>query len=715
MFKRPVSWGGTLLFLIISFAPLAFSALVIRFYALNERTNILHNRLRNSSEQASLLLKKYVSGDILKGTKTLAASYDGFLKYPFGADKQTYLLKQWLQNSVFSGLILSDNADKKKIVTNPSQYADGVSKNAIAFGYRLADSLADAVRDDGFLCLIHTFPPDTIPYFFSGVQMDSTRSIVSFTRGAVLHELFINLAANNVIALFLTDRNGMVECGDFNVFDYVPSQNITNYVRRYLKTHAPPFERTIVEGPPGSGKKYLFLFKYEPRLNKVIVAVSPAVPVIAVLKSLNFETILLFILTLLLAVFANYYAYTRIVRPVRRLTLAAEKVAAGDFNIRVPKTYNDEIGNLTWVFNKSIKQIHTFNQINIDKIIVERKKLEHIIEQLAAGILIVDPENTIIICNKIFAGWYRLNVNAIVGKKLSAVKELTDYIQMIEKLSWEKSSEVKQRKITLGQQGTREERILDASASNIFTSGKTFLATSIYVRDITREHEVDKLKSELISTVAHELRSPLVSIIGFSEMLLTESEKGSQDEEYLEIIYSESNRLASFVDQFLDLTRIESGSFPINLKEADITKTVKRVVKLYQRQAKNKNTRIKTVYGIPLLVLKYDTALIERAMGNYLSNAIKYSPEASTITVRTYLKDNCFHLEIADNGSGIAEKDLPRVFNKFYRVKEVDRKHEKGSGLGLAFVKQVIEKHNGRVYLTSRLNEGSVFGFKLPV
>ena len=472
---------------------------------------------------------------------------------------------------------------------------------------------------------------------------------------------------------------------------------------------------TVAVKELSEGNRYLVLLHGVPDSGKTIILLEPAVTYTGLLK--HFYPPLVIVLVFMLGIISalNYLAYIRIFRPINRLTAAATRVAQNDFDINIEDNRQDEIGRLTQVFNKSIAQIRVFNQMNIDKIIIERKKLEHIIEQLAGGILIVNPENKILICNQVLAKWYNIDKQSIINKKLSELDTFQVFYEMIYELNQKRKEETIHKKIMHQTGDDSDTRVLQASATNIFTSGKTFLGTSIYIRDITKEHEIDKLKSELISIVAHELRSPLVSVIGFSEILLEENADSELCKEYLKIIHSESTRLSEFVENFLDLTKIESGTFILNAKEANLIQTIEQVISVYQKQAEAKNISITTDFVPPLQIVKYDSMLLERAIGNYLSNAIKYNPPNTQITVKSYIEDDQVHVEVIDNGTGIAEDNLDKVFDKFYRVSDSKTKSKKGSGLGLSFVKLVIEKHQGNVYVKSKPNEGSTFGFSLPL
>ncbi len=710
-----------MLFVLASMIPLIFSGLVIVYYSASKCTDTIHNNLNNSTEQIGVFLNKYFYEDVLQKSQTLAAYISAIEEQNFDEKEKSFLIKQQLASSNFCGLMLfptksnSSNTRYSKTKNNPPE---------IVFSYAesFADSLNKTFQVNPVQYVIKYFWGDTLPYVLTAVPVKGenipVNVIVSISQLSELHSLFQDLSKEKAVSLCLVDDKGEYMCGKFRTErDSLTILGIKNFIRHHYKTRSNKgdLKDSIIESEVINGKKYLFRFKYLNSMDKSITAISPAVTMKSIFQNIYLEMVLVLILTLMLAILAQYYVFIRIIKPIRRLTDAASRVAKGDFDVKIENINRDNIGDLTQVFNSILSQIRTFNQINIDKIIVERKKLEHIIEQMVAGILIVDPENNILICNNVFADWYRLDKKTILNKKLSAIEELKVFHTMIEDLNWKRSPEVKQERIE-NYNGTKSDpQILQAVASNIFTSGKTFLATSIYVRDITKEVEVDKLKTELLSIVAHELRSPLVSIIGFSEMLKDGDLDQELNMEYNRIIYDESIRLSAFVDQFLDLTRIESGSFPMHLKEENFTKTVRQSIKLFQSQAKYKNIKLQTEFSSSPMVLKYDNDLIARSIGNYLSNAIKYSPSGSVVKIRTFLDNNRAVLEIEDNGQGISDDNLNRIFDKFYRVKNTATKDKKGSGLGLAFVKQVIEKHNGRVYVKSRLKEGSVFGFSIPL
>ncbi len=717
MLKRHASVKTSLLFILISTLPLFFAVFAILHFAVKARNEAIQKQLLSEVEQTLFLLDSYIKNNVLKSAQTLSDFIFAIDAAAIDPAMKKSLIVQLLGKQEISGVLVTKD---KKYYLNPNSSKVALSE-VIPYGFYLADSLAQLPALNNYIKpAIKFFNHDSIPYlFWIAYPKNSTsfrNSLIVFTKLSPLPDLFKNLN-HYISAFFLVNEKGQLAYQtEYTTEFLIKAQDIKNWFISWRKSkERGSADETISAKRTKDGKPFLVLTRHLPEVKKTLFFFKPAVTYATLLR--NFYPPLFIGLFFVLAVVLtlNYLAYIRIFRPIHRLTKAAYKAAQNNFDIHVEITRNDEIGRLTQVFNKAMAQIRLYNQINIDKIINERKKLEHIIEQLAGGILIVGTENDILICNHVLAEWYNLDKQELISKKLSELNEFQVYDDMVREITQEKNSSFLHKKITYRPPNVEKPMILQASAANIFTSGNTFLGTSIYIRDITKEYEIDKLKSELISIVAHELRSPLVSIIGFSEILLESGAKQELCNEYLKIINMESNRLSDFVENFLDLTKIESGSFTLNLKEANFIKTVKQVIMLYSAQAINKHIEIRTDFKPPIIVLNSDSMLIERAIGNFLSNAIKYNPPETQIIVKTYLKNNYIHLEVADNGVGIAEENLDKVFQKFFRISGVVENNSKGSGLGLSFVKRVIEKHGGKVYVHSKINEGSVFGFRLPL
>jgi two-component system phosphate regulon sensor histidine kinase PhoR len=236
------------------------------------------------------------------------------------------------------------------------------------------------------------------------------------------------------------------------------------------------------------------------------------------------------------------------------------------------------------------------------------------------------------------------------------------------------------------------------------------------VRDITGLQEYKKLKSDTVSLISHELRTPITSINGFSELLSLEDDIPESAREYVTIISNEAQRLSRMIDTFLSVTKLEQKDkeevikVPVKLDEI-----VKDVLLNMQHLARSRRIRLfeQSTGRIPPVAA--DRGLITKVITNLVDNAIRYSPERTNVIVSTTLEIDYVRVTVEDQGYGIPPESLDKVWEKFYRVaREGMDKEEKSTGLGLTFVKEVIEQHGGGVSVMSEVGKGSVFSIALP-
>jgi CheY-like chemotaxis protein/two-component sensor histidine kinase len=231
-------------------------------------------------------------------------------------------------------------------------------------------------------------------------------------------------------------------------------------------------------------------------------------------------------------------------------------------------------------------------------------------------------------------------------------------------------------------------------------------------RDITKEHEVDKMKSEFVSTVSHELRTPLASVLGFTELLLNKEFSPGRQKKYLTTIHKEANRLTSLINDFLDVQRMESGKQTYEMRALDLVPIVSDLVDTAQVNAPQH--RILLDLQTDHLYVHADSDKVRQIFTNLLSNAVKYSPNGGDVTVTIRENKDTAYIDVADNGLGIPEEGLSKLFGKFFRIDNSDRREIGGTGLGLAIVKEIVKAHGGDVTVRSTMGEGSVFTVSLP-
>jgi two-component system phosphate regulon sensor histidine kinase PhoR len=236
------------------------------------------------------------------------------------------------------------------------------------------------------------------------------------------------------------------------------------------------------------------------------------------------------------------------------------------------------------------------------------------------------------------------------------------------------------------------------------------------LHDMTREKEVAEMKNDFVSSVSHELRTPLASIKAYIEMLIDgEATDDKTTHEFYEVIQNEANRLSRLIDNILNISRIESGLVKINKQPQSLTIIMKEALEVISPQAAQKNIALHDRLTPVFYQTHADKDMLYQAVLNLLSNAVKYTPDGGSIAVETVVDEakKIVITRISDTGVGIPPKDLPFVFDKFYRA-EANNRMAKGTGLGLSLVKQIIEGvHGGRIFVESHVGKGSTFGFEL--
>jgi len=242
----------------------------------------------------------------------------------------------------------------------------------------------------------------------------------------------------------------------------------------------------------------------------------------------------------------------------------------------------------------------------------------------------------------------------------------------------------------------------------------TWKASKVASDQMKRQaEEMAQIKSRLMSIVSHELRTPLSSLLGFTELLLEGEFEPEQIRDFLNTIYTESKRMKDLLDEFLDMQRLESGRIELKMQALDFNEVLKYISTTFKGYASGVNIFTSAPPDLPPLY--GDKSKIEQIMRNFVSNAIKYSPNGGDVKIFVTFNDDFATVCVADQGLGIPEDSLSKLFQEFYRVERETHVNIKGTGLGLSITKQLIEAHGGKVWVESKLGAGSKFFFTLPI
>jgi two-component system sensor histidine kinase KdpD len=258
-------------------------------------------------------------------------------------------------------------------------------------------------------------------------------------------------------------------------------------------------------------------------------------------------------------------------------------------------------------------------------------------------------------------------------------------------------------------------RTVQAQFFSIHDAGGGSLGLGILIRDITREKELDEMKSQLLSTVSHELRTPLASIKGFATTLLRDDVEwdDASRREFLAIIDQESDRLAELIGNLLDMSRIEAGTLRIETEPTDLRPIIEGTAAEFQMLTRAHHIEADLPSALPAIVA--DPRRARQVLRNLVENAIKYSPGGGPITITARVKTGVVQISVADHGIGIDEQHMEHIFDRFYQVDSASTRKVGGSGLGLSICKAIVEAHHGRLWAESQPGAGSTFHFTLPL
>lgn len=404
-----------------------------------------------------------------------------------------------------------------------------------------------------------------------------------------------------------------------------------------------------------------------------------------------------------------------ITTPISEFEQSATKIARGDFSHEIKVQSDDEIGRVARLFNYMTLELRRLDRMNLSKIIEEKRKFETIIKNIADGVIVTDPKLNVSVMNDAIRNWYSLQDADSTVQKLESIVDDPKLIQLIEQATKRKKTVLPGVEISVRPEGEWKTRILQGRAARVLQDDGVLIGVVTILRDVTQQKEIDRMKTELVSMVAHELRSPLTSISGFSELLLDDDLTREQGEEYARIILTEASRLSELINKFLDISRIESGRIQPKKGQVDLNETIQMVIGNNSYLATRKSIAVE-VHEAPEQAKVYaDGGMMEQVFLNLFSNAIKYSPENTRIDIVIKNSRQNVYVEVHDQGYGIPREAIPNIFDKFYRVTDDENvREETGSGLGLSLVKQIIDMHGGHLEVDSEVNKGSVFSVILP-
>lgn len=356
-------------------------------------------------------------------------------------------------------------------------------------------------------------------------------------------------------------------------------------------------------------------------------------------------------------------------------------------------------------------------EIQLKVAMVRRQNAEAILYSISDAVLVTNPFDDLILANESAARTFEFDLAGADRLPIERVLRDARMIELIREMRQDSSKGgrriVEHRVKTAG-----GERTFKVTLSCIADRNETHSGVVAVLHDMTREKEVSEMKNSFVSSVSHELRTPLASIKAYVEMLIDgEADNEKTKREFYEVIQNESGRLSRLIDNILNISRIESGLVKINKEPQSLTVILKEALEVITPQSKLKHITLNEQLAPIFYQTLADKDMLYQAVLNLLSNAVKYTPEKGVISIQTITDESRKKVitKISDTGVGIPPKDLPFVFDKFYRA-EANNHMAKGTGLGLSLAKHIIETvHRGRIFVESEVGKGSCFGFELDM
>ncbi|MGH2574866.1 MAG: ATP-binding protein [Ignavibacteria bacterium] len=397
----------------------------------------------------------------------------------------------------------------------------------------------------------------------------------------------------------------------------------------------------------------------------------------------------------------------KISTPLMEMKKSAESFASGDFE---KKIYPSKVGEL-----KSLSDSLNLMAEDLDekiKTISEQRNIRQtVLESMREGVIAVDYNERILLINKTAESILDIKEKNIKGKTLQEVVRIYDIQKFFKKVLTEKNPQETELIIK-----EENDKILQLSGTPLYESEDTEIGVLVVLNDVTELKHLDNLKRDFVANVSHELKTPITTIKGFIETLregaLNEPKNARR---FLEIVSKHTDRLNVIIEDLLSLSRLEQKSSVMDIKfiAEQIKTIINSVIDDFELKARDKNIKINLECENNLTV-KVNRPLIEEAVGNLLDNAIKYSDKKSGILISSYVDDEFLTISVKDEGPGISDEHLTRLFERFYRVDKARSRDAGGTGLGLAIVKHIAQVHGGTASVKSKLGKGSIFTIKIP-
>ncbi|MBK5442907.1 MULTISPECIES: two-component system histidine kinase PnpS [unclassified Peribacillus] len=405
----------------------------------------------------------------------------------------------------------------------------------------------------------------------------------------------------------------------------------------------------------------------------------------------------LIIILMLASKITSYYT-----RPIEEATMAAIELAKGNYRTRTFEQHSDETGMLTTSLNilaRNLQETETAREMNQDR-------LETLVENIGSGVLLIDSKGYTTLINREFKKSFGVNSATFLFQVFYSVIKDQEVISIIEEIFRTEKTIKRQVKIPLA----IERKHFEIYGAPIIGTHDEWKGILLIFHDITELKRLEQMRKDFVANVSHELRTPITSIKGFSETLLDGALKDEKTlKHFLSIILKESDRLQELIQELLNLSKMEQQEFVLKTGVVDITNVLGDIQEMLIGKLKEKEVSLEIKASSEPVFIEGESDRIKQVFINLITNALTYTPNGGWVTVNVTENEQTVDIIVQDSGIGIEEKELPRIFERFYRIDKARSRDSGGTGIGLAIVKHIIEVHKGKIKVESTPGSGTTF------
>ncbi|KPL60901.1 two-component system histidine kinase PnpS [Rossellomorea vietnamensis] len=406
-------------------------------------------------------------------------------------------------------------------------------------------------------------------------------------------------------------------------------------------------------------------------------------------------------LALVLIIILGSRITVRYTKPIESATNVAMELAKGNYRAR---TYEDRLDE-TSMLSTSINILARNLQEMVNAQEMQQDRLTTLIENMGSALLLIDHRGFVVLTNRTFRDFFNLEESQLKKVRYHEVIHYSEVNKLVEEIFM--TEERLRKQILLPHKLDRKH--YEVYGAPIIGNNDVWKGIVVVFHDITELKKLEQMRKDFVANVSHELKTPITSIKGFSETLLD----GAMDDpetmkSFLDIILKESDRLQSLIQDLLELSKIEKQGFQLFIEEVEVTGLIEDVLPILKEKAKPKDISLQADFESKGIA-EVDSYRLKQVFINLISNAIAYTPKGGNVSVTVTEDRDKVYVQVKDNGMGISQEELPRIFERFYRVDKARSRNSGGTGLGLAIVKHIIEAHEGDIEVESELDKGTTF------